>query len=194
MLAHAARINGVERNRRPGNPAFTTPLTELTRMIVHSHHVYVGEELPRLHALAEAGVAACGSLYPEMIRILRKLRRLAGDLTFHMHTEETTLFPHIEALERNRAGKGPVPVGRIGGFQGPLAEMVREHASMAGLLSEMRAETHGFAVPAAAGLELADLYRRLETFELLRRRNTQIENDVLFPAAMAIERQLFAVR
>ena len=194
VLADAARINGVERSRSAANSGPTAPLTELVRMIVHNHHAYVREELPHLHSLAETVVAARGDLYPEMIRILRKLRRLAGDLTFHIRTEETTLFPRIEALERNRAGNGPVPAGRIGGFQGPVAEMVREHASMAGLLSEMRAETHGFAVPAGAGADLADLYRGLETFELLRRRNTQIESDVLFPAAVALERQLFAAR
>jgi regulator of cell morphogenesis and NO signaling len=194
VLTHTAFIRGVECNRSTAVSARTAPLTELTRMIVHHHHAYVREELPRLHALADAAATACGHLYPEMVRILRKLRRLAGDLTFHMHTKETTLFPHIEALERHHSGNAPAPIGRTGGFQGHVAEMAREHACIAGLLSEMRAETHGFAAPAAAGAAIADLYRDLETFEQLRQRNAQIENEVLFPAAIELERQLFATR
>lgn len=166
-------------------------LSELIQYIIRAHHDYIREEMPRLHVLTERVIAKRKWLNPEMIDMGRKLRRLSGDLTFHMSHTESKVFPYIEALERSR--KDGTPFSSSATLAERLIEEVMVgHAPAGEMLRQIEADTDGFTLPEDACPDMVSLYLGLQ--ELARRRSDhiQLEGYVLFPRALAIEKEVLA--
>ena len=169
-------------------------LTELIGHIVATHHGYVRSELSRLLPMAEKVAAKHGPKHPEFRRIEEQLGALAGELTPHLQKEETILFPYIEALERNGEGSGSAPHACFGTVEGPIRAMVNEHEAAGGLLESMRAATQGFTPPEWGCPTVVGLLHGLEEFEKDLHRHVHLENNLLFPRAIALESELMAKR
>ncbi len=163
--------------------------SELIQHIVKTHHAYVRAELPRLMALAEKVAAKHGPTHPEYIQIERHLLQLDGELINHLTKEEIVLFPYIEALERRRNGQGPVPHACFATVESPIQAMLNEHEAAGALLEEMRSSTQGFAPPAGACPTLIGLLDGIDAFEKDLHRHVHLENNLLFPRAIAMEKE-----
>ena len=142
--------------------------------------------------MAELSIATCAGLHPELFPVSRKLRRLAGDLTFNMNKEETILFRQIESLERIHAASTSVSQAALAGIEDPIEDILREHAAAAALLGQIRAETRSFFLPDDACTTLTGLYKGFEAFEHNLYRHLHLENNLLFPGAIALEKELLA--
>jgi regulator of cell morphogenesis and NO signaling len=169
-------------------------LTALIRHIVHTHHAYVRSELPRLQAMAERVAAKHGPAHPESTSVQRNLAQLAEELNFHLNKEERILFPYIEGLERSQNRDAAPPSACFGSVEGPIQVMINEHEGAATLLSEMRAATHGFVPWAEACPTTVGLYYGLDAFERDLHRHVHLENNLLFPRAIALEREVLAAQ
>jgi regulator of cell morphogenesis and NO signaling len=167
-------------------------LSELIQFIIHTHHDFIREEMPRLHALTERVMATRKWLNPELIDLARKLRRLAGDLTFHMSHTESKVFPYIEALERSRKDGTPLTPSSAALADSLIEEVMVGHTPAGEMLRQIEAETNGFTAPEDACPDLIGLYEGLR--ELARRRSNhiQLEGYILFPRALALEKELLA--
>lgn len=164
-------------------------LAELIHHIVNTHHAYVRRELERLQPMAERVAAKHGSRHPEAIAIERDLVQLADELIFHLHKEERILFPYIEALERSRTENAAAPSSCFGTIESPVKAMMSEHEAAGALLEKMRAETHGFTPPPEACPTYVGLYHGLDAFERDLHRHVHLENNLLFPRAIAMENE-----
>jgi regulator of cell morphogenesis and NO signaling len=189
VLATLAKAAGVE---FAATDSTSSPLTSLIRHIVLAHHAFIRSELPRLYSMAELSIATCAGLHPELFPVSRKLRRLAGDLTFNMNKEETILFRQIESLERIHAASTSVSQAALAGIEDPIEDILREHAAAAALLGQIRAETRSFFLPDDACTTLTGLYKGFEAFEHNLYRHLHLENNLLFPGAIALEKELLA--
>jgi regulator of cell morphogenesis and NO signaling len=191
LAALAAATGGAE--AEAGDFSMAT-LAELIGHIVAKHHAYVRGELPRLLPMAEKVAAKHGPKHPEFRQIEQQLRVLAGELTLHLHKEETILFPYIEALERNIDGAGGAPHACFGTVEGPIHAMMNEHEAAGALLESMRASTEGFTPPAWGCPTVVGLLHGLDAFEKDLHRHVHLENNLLFPRAIAVESELMAKR
>ena len=169
-------------------------LAELIRRIVETHHVYVRRELIRLQPMAQRVATKHGPVHPEVSLIERDLLQLGDDLLFHLHKEERILFPYIEALERRRDADGAVPGSPFGTVQSPIQTMVHEHEAAAALLEEMRTRSGGFVPPADACPTYVGLYHGLDAFERDLHRHVHLENNLLFPRAIALEKEMLVAQ
>jgi regulator of cell morphogenesis and NO signaling len=167
---------------------------ELIRHIVSTHHAYVKRELPRLLPLAAKVAAKHGPVHPEYSQIERELGQLSEELTFHLNKEEKILFPYIDALEASRNGSGDVPRSCFASVESPIQAMMNEHEAAGALLDDMRASTQGFAPPAGACPTLAGLLDGLDAFERDLHRHVHLENNLLFPMAIAMEKEIPVAR
>jgi regulator of cell morphogenesis and NO signaling len=167
----------------------STP-SELIRHIVHTHHAYVRSELPRLLPMAGKVAAKHGPAHPEYIQIEAQLQQLASELTSHLSKEEIILFPYIEALEKSRNGVGSAPHACFPTVQSPIQAMMNEHEAAGALLEQMRASTQGFAPPAGACPTLVGLLDGIDAFEKDLHRHVHLENNLLFPQAIAMEKEV----
>lgn len=169
-------------------------LTALMRHIVQTHHAYIRSELPQLQSMAERVAEKHGPTHPECTSVQRNLAQLADELMLHLNKEERILFPYIEDLERSHNQDGAPCSACFGSVENPIQAMIQEHESAATLLGEMRAATHGFVPWPGACPTTVGLYYGLDAFERDLHRHVHLENNLLFPRAIALEREVSAVQ
>jgi len=164
-------------------------LAELIRHIVQTHHSYVRAELPRLLPLAAKVAAKHGHAHPELDLVQRQLLALAGELTFHLDKEERILFPYVEALEQCINGHGGAPHACFATVVSPIQAMIQEHETAAVVLAEMRVVTRSFTAPEGACPTYVGLFHGLDAFERDLHRHVHLENNLLFPRAIDLEKE-----
>jgi regulator of cell morphogenesis and NO signaling len=180
-LSFEALANAIEASTAVTAPAArdwaVEPLSALADHIVATHHDWLREELPRLTALADKVCGAHGARAPFLRRVAAIVADLAADLGLHMQTEERVLFPAIASLERG---------GPDAAISGPVAVMEDDHDHAGALLAELRAITGDYVVPAWGCRSVQALYLGLRELESDMHLHVHLENNILFPRALAL--------
>jgi regulator of cell morphogenesis and NO signaling len=164
-----------------------TSLTRLIEHIVSTHHVYVKQELPRLIMLAEKVVARHGATTPHLFVIQATVAELNAELTHHLGKEETVLFPYIVALEEALEAGDARPPSCFGTVENPIAMMTQEHDAAGALLANLRKLSNGFTPPEGACPTYLAFFTGLREFEQDLHQHIHLENNILFPRAIAME-------
>jgi regulator of cell morphogenesis and NO signaling len=162
-------------------------LVQLVEHIVGTHHVYVKQELPRLQQLLKKVVAVHGGVHPELARIQQVFQGLSAELSSHMMKEEHILFPYIVALENAVSNGRPKPLPAFGTVSNPVHMMELEHDSAGGALKEISALSSNYGPPEGACFSYRTLYAALKEFETDLHQHIHLENNILFPRAIALE-------
>jgi regulator of cell morphogenesis and NO signaling len=167
------------------------PLGALIDHILERYHKTLGEELPRLDALAVKVAAVHGANHPDTLPELRDaFRALKDELLSHLEKEEHVLFPYVRELETAARGLRPAYTVPLGLGSGAIGVMEREH-EVAGLaLKTIHRLTDGFRPPDDACGSFRALYAGLEIFEADLHAHIHLENNILFPRAIGMERKL----
>ena len=163
-------------------------LPQLITHILDTHHVFTKSEMDRLQLLADKVLAAHGGNHPELVHVDELFTRLCDDLKPHMFKEEQVLFPYIVAMAKAAAHDGTVPFAPFGTVNNPVRMMMREHDSAGEILRELRALTSDYKVPADACISYQTLYQALENFEKDLHQHIHLENNILFPKALEMEK------
>jgi regulator of cell morphogenesis and NO signaling len=148
------------------------------------------EELPRLSQMAAKVVDAHGKRHPELAPTAAALGALRQELEMHMMKEERILFPYIERLEGLAAAGQPLAASPFGSIAAPIGMMEHEHDSAAQLLARMRELTSGYTAPGDACTTFRGLYFGLAELEKALHEHIHLENNVLFPRATRLEKEL----
>jgi regulator of cell morphogenesis and NO signaling len=174
----------------PDEDAARWPVPALIDHIVSAHHGYVRSAMPAIAAHLARLADVHGAHHPELRRVLVHFDQLRADLEQHMRKEEHVLFPYVRDLAaRNGAcGMTRSPFGTV---ENPVRMMEREHAEAGDLMRLVRELTHGYAMPADGCATYAVTMAELREFERDLHRHVHLENNVLFPEAIRLER--FAV-
>ena len=174
----------------PAEPAPWIGLSaaELADHIESTHHAYLGEALARLDALVDRVVGAHGETHPELLDVQRIFGELRADLEPHLMKEERMLFPMIRALD----AADTVPQFHCGSVRNPIGVMCSEHDLAGELLAELRDLTDAWSVPDDGCASYDELYRGLAELEADTHMHIHKENNILFPAAVELERRLDA--
>jgi regulator of cell morphogenesis and NO signaling len=176
---------------RPDLPSAEAPLGELVRFIVDHYHTDLREELPRLGQMAAKVLNVHGERHPDVIPALEAtFRGLREELEMHMMKEERILFPYVQRLEEISAAGRPLSASPFGSIDAPIGAMEHEHDDAGRALARMRELTHGFVPPEGACNTFRGLYHGLEQLEAALHEHIHLENNVLFPRAARLEREL----
>jgi regulator of cell morphogenesis and NO signaling len=148
-----------------------------------THHRYLHDELPRLSTLVAKVVGVHGARHPELREVESTYRALRLDLEPHLMKEEQVLFPMIREL----ATATVRPSFHCGSVANPIRMMLLEHDQAGELLARLREITNGFEPPADACASYEALYLGLDDLEADTHLHVHKENNVLFPAVLALE-------
>ncbi|MEP7365304.1 MAG: iron-sulfur cluster repair di-iron protein [Acidobacteriota bacterium] len=159
-------------------------LDALTGHIVDTHHAYVRESTPRIHHWLEKVVAKHGAAHPELRDIQGLFGALSEELAAHMLKEERILFPALDRLAQGR-WQGNM----AGNIEAPIQKMMAEHDDAGEALAKIRALTGNYQPPTNACPTYRALYHGLAEFERDLHQHVHLENNILFPAALDLERQ-----
>ncbi|HXZ32610.1 MAG TPA: iron-sulfur cluster repair di-iron protein [Terriglobales bacterium] len=180
-LAASAATTNSEPVRASGS------LAELINHIVKSHHKFTRDEIVRLKALFEKVCSVHGKNHPELLSIRDIFAALAQELTLHLMKEENVLFPYIIRMEQASTQNEPLPPPPFGTVQNPVRVMTQEHDGAGQALRHIREESRQFTVPNDACVSYATLYQALAAFEADLHQHIHLENNILFPRAIAME-------
>ncbi len=164
------------------------PLIELITHIKNTHHRYTREEIVRLTALLQKVCSVHGKNHPELHGIRETFGWLSQELTTHLMKEEMVLFPYIERMEEAVIQKDPVLPGPFGSVQNPVSMMEHEHDSAGAALRTIRKASNNLTPPADACISCQTLYKALADFEADLHQHIHLENNILFPRAIAMEK------
>lgn len=160
----------------------------LTDFIVNAHHAYVRTQVPRLLAFGEKVARTHGQKWPEVKQIYAFTQALADELLAHMEKEERVLFPHIKSLAASQQNAMATPRAPFGSVQNPVRMMEVEHENAGQILHDIRALSNDFAPPAGACNTFRVWYALLREFEEDLHLHVHLENNILFPRAIALEK------
>jgi regulator of cell morphogenesis and NO signaling len=165
----------------------TAALCDLTQHILAKHHKYVRDAIPRLSALLAKVKAKHGQNHPELAGIEERFFDLGQEMYRHMQKEEQILFPYIDRLERATMEKRMPEQPFFGTVRNPVHMMMQEHDSAGELLRAMRKLSAKYQPPKDACESYRELYRLLDEFEADMHTHVHLENNILFPRAVALE-------
>jgi regulator of cell morphogenesis and NO signaling len=99
------------------------------------------------------------------------------------------LFPYIERMEEAVIQGEPVVPAPFGTVKNPVAMMEHEHDSAGQALEAMRKASHQYSAPVDACVSYQTLYRALAAFETDLHQHIHLENNILFPRAVEMEKR-----
>ncbi len=178
-------MQSLDRSIKDAKPASrdwnTASLREVIAHILDSHHAYIRRESPRIEALLTKVVAKHAPLHPELRQLQAVFGALAQELGVHLLKEEQVLFPMVEMRETGALENSP-------GVERPVERMLAEHEDAGELLATIRRLTADFTLPPGACVTYQALYQALAAYELDLHQHIHLENNILFPKAVAWER------
>ena len=162
------------------------PVGRLIDHIVGTHHAYARSAMPTIARYLARLVEVHGARHSELTRIAAAFDQMSVDLTHHMLKEERVLFPYIRELGSTPDGEAPPsPFGTV---ENPIRMMEREHREAGEEMRLIRELTNGYTPPADGCSTYRVSFAELARFERDLHRHVHLENNVLFPKAVALDR------
>lgn len=178
-----------EEKPTPQNDYDKWDLGFLIDYIVNVHHKYVEENIPLLLEFSKKVARVHGDANPEVIRIHELVQESVNELVPHMKKEELILFPYIKKLEEAAKNNLPAPVPPFGTVQNPVNAMIHEHDMVGEYFKEMEKISNNFLPPEHACNTYRVLYAKLKEFYEDLILHIHLENNILFPKAIALEKK-----
>jgi regulator of cell morphogenesis and NO signaling len=176
-------------------PLISYPIDLIIEYLKHAHFLFVKHKLPFIGRLVESFKAE----HPDYELVAKDLKILfplfIEDFIHHIYEEEDTLFKYIKVLER--AVKGQYNPARLYYMleKSSLQRFAMEHEAHDDEMAGIRKITKDYQLQPNAPLHVKVIYSELLNFEKSLQIHARIENEILFPKAMALEnnvKQLFA--
>ncbi len=169
----------------PNEPWMDRTLADLMAHIQRRYHVPLREELPRLSAMLAKVVERHGDRWPAVLLPLQEtFERMRTALLAHMAKEDEILFPAVTDLETGSPGARQGPEW----LHAPVEMLTAEHEDAGQALARMRTLTGSYTPPPDACPTFRGLYYGLSELERDMQVHVHLENNVLFPRALALAR------
>jgi regulator of cell morphogenesis and NO signaling len=117
--------------------------------------------------------------------------KLRSELNAHFKKEEIVVFPFIKTLEKCKAEKTELPVQPS--LADPIQIMESEHEVAGDILREIRNITNNYTAQEGACNSFQLLYKKLHDLEEDLHHHIHLENNILFPKAIALEKEVSTV-
>lgn len=165
-------------------------LDELADYIVRRHHSYVKENIPFLKASLEKICSVHGNHHPELFEIATLFNESAGELTMHMQKEEIMLFPYIRKMANAKRDGSPINGAVFGSVSNPIEMMMSEHDNEGRRFETIADLSKNYEIPEDACNTYRATLNQLKEFEDDLHRHIHLENNILFPKAIELEKEL----
>jgi regulator of cell morphogenesis and NO signaling len=162
----------------------------LADYIVNIHHKYVEDSLPVLTGLSEKIAEHHGEVHPELYEIKKHVDALLAEMQSHQIKEEKILFPFIhQMVQCEREGKSfdNPPFGTI---ESPVKMMLEDHDVAGEHIHAIERLSQNYLVPADGCESYRLYYHKLHEFDEDLHQHLHLENNILFPKAIKLEKKL----
>ncbi|HEY5392185.1 MAG TPA: iron-sulfur cluster repair di-iron protein [Hanamia sp.] len=168
------------------------PINLLADYIEKRHHKYVEDKTPALKQYIEKICSVHGQKHAELFQIKDLFNRSARELAAHMKKEELMLFPFIRKMMHAKEKNISIENAHFGSVQNPIQMMMHEHDTEGENFRKINALSANYNAPADACNTYKVTFALLKEFEADLHLHIHLENNILFPKAVELEKQLFS--
>jgi regulator of cell morphogenesis and NO signaling len=166
------------------------PCDFLADHIVSTYHHDEIKSIPEIQSMIEQVVETMSANHSELKLIQDLFRQLSNELLLHMQKEELVIFPFIKKLTEAEADLKPITPPAFGSVKLPISVMKMEHQTSEIMLNKLFRLGNGYQTPDDADDTLNDLYLKLKAFDDDLRRHIDVEDNILFPKVIEMEKAL----
>jgi len=163
------------------------PLDLLIDYIEKIHHRYVRNKIKEITPYLDKVCKVHGANHPELHQIKALFTESAEDLTQHLYKEEIILFPYIRHMCAGELAAAQSSFGSVGN---PIHTMEHEHDTEGNRYRTIRELSNDYTSPADACTTYRVCFSMLEEFENDLHKHIHLENNILFPAAVRMEKEM----
>lgn len=163
----------------------------LTGYIVNVHHEFLRATLPLTEEYLDRFVEGHLKKFPYLQELQTIFRQMAKDMIPHLVEEEQVIFPYIRHIAHAYNDKETYASLFVRTLKKPVENMMmHEHETMHKILSRMRKLTDYYTPPAGACVNHKVTFQKLQELDNDLSHHMHLENDILFPRAIAMEKEL----
>ena len=166
------------------------PLDLLADYIEKKHHRYVQEKTLEIQPYLDKICKVHGERHPELLEIKEEFNASAGELAAHMKKEEMILFPFIRKMTKAKLENTKVDAAHFGTVKNPIQMMMNEHTVEGNRFRKIEELSNNYTPPLDACNTYRVSFALLKEFEQDLHLHIHLENNILFPRAIEIEKEL----
>ena len=166
------------------------PIDLLADYIEKRHHRYVEEKTPTIQAFLEKLCKVHGDKHPELFEITKIFNESAGDLAAHMKKEELILFPFIHKMVKAKGAGQELSTPHFGTVANPIDMMKHEHTAEGTRFEKIAELANNYIAPPDGCTTYNVTFAMLRDFEADLHLHIHLENNILFPKAVSLEKEL----
>jgi regulator of cell morphogenesis and NO signaling len=153
--------------------------------IINTHHQYAKENAVIIYDLAQKVAYHHGKNHPELTKLATAMFLFLHDLLNHMMKEEQILFPNIRQLVKDKSRPGRGMYTTFGLIKEWVTLLQKEHQATGKDLKLFHELTNDYLLPEDACSSYKYLFEKLKEFEDNLLLHVHLENNILFPKALA---------
>lgn len=163
----------------------------LTDYIVNVHHQYLRKSMPVLQAYTERFTEKHKHKFPHADEMQNLVKKMSQQFVPHMRQEEEVIFPYIRQIAHAYYSKESYASLLVRTLRKPIEDVIeQEHELIAATFERLRQITNNYSLPENACNNQRVTFLKLKEADADLMRHMYLENNVLFPRAMAMEKEL----
>jgi regulator of cell morphogenesis and NO signaling len=159
----------------------------LVNYIIEIDHPFKSDNILFIEKLASKILTIHGQQLPEVEKLVTMIHKIASEIKNHIIIEEKTIFPYIlflnspEKFSENAYEKKPF-------LKDVLRSIEKQHKTFCNLWREIKEHTNHYQLYADIDNNFRLLLYKLKQFEEKLHNHIHIENNILFPKALELEK------
>lgn len=167
---------------------YLNPIEVLVAYLKKKHYYFVRQELPFLSNMI-SGISSELRFAPLLADLRIMFPLFVEDFIHHIHEEESRLFKRIELLQDIENNRFSILDAITIIERDPIHILADQHEIHDDEMEGIRKLTSDYSLEADAPLAMKVLYHELQNFEQELRIHAKIEDELLFPKAVELERE-----
>ena len=163
----------------------------LADYISNVHHKYIEENIPLIISYAAQVVQKYAGDHPGLIQIQRLFSESVIELGGHTLKEENLLFPFIKEMQKAEEKGIKLEKPSFDTVHNPIRVMEQEHNEVETVFRRISALSGNYMPPVGACHTFKAFYSKLKEFDQDLQQHVHLENEILFPKALQMEKSLF---
>ena len=184
-------LNSINQKRDTGSTDYQSwPLDLLADYIEKKHHRYVQEKTLEIQPYLDKICKVHGKQHPELFEIKNEFDASAGELAAHMKKEELILFPLVKKMVKAKMEGAKVDAAHFGTVKNPIQMMMDEHTVEGERFRKIEGLSNHYTPPQDACNTYRVTFALLKEFEQDLHLHIHLENNILFPKAIEMEKEI----
>ena len=168
-------------------------LDALSEYIVKTYHRYADQQIQVIKPALEKACQDYGERHPWLPEIKKLFDAAAGGIAVHQKKEELILFPFIRKMaDAKKNNKEFVRPSATKSVESPVDMLTHEHYQQSELFQKIAEISQNYILPDGVDGSIKDSLHLLKEFEINLHKHLHLENNILFPKALKLEKELTA--